>query len=44
MSNIDDAKLIKIIKILRFLLSIKDIEIIHSSLESIIEMLEEDVN
>ena len=43
-SNIDNIKLIKIIKILKFLLTITDVEVIHSSLESIVDMLEEDIN
>lgn len=37
-------KLKKIVKILKFLLTIDDEEVTKSSIESIIEMLEEEIN
>jgi len=39
-----NTKIKKTIKILKFLLTIDDMEVIKSSIESIIEMLEEEIN
>jgi hypothetical protein len=43
-SSNKNAKIKKIIKILEFLLTIDDMEIVKSSMESIIEMLKEEIN
>jgi len=42
-SDAASSKIKRIVKILKFLLTIDDIELIKTSIESISEMLEEDV-
>lgn len=39
-----DLKIKKVIKILKFLLSIDDMEVIKSSMESVVESLEEEID
>jgi hypothetical protein len=39
-----NSKIKKAVKILKFLLTIDDVEVIKSSIESVAEMLEEEIN
>lgn len=39
-----DENIKKALKLLKFLLTIDDVEVIKSSLEAIVEMLEEEIN
>jgi hypothetical protein len=43
MSDEKNQRLRKIINVLQFLLTIEDLEIIHSSLEGVVESLEEEI-
>lgn len=44
MSNVKSEKLQQIIKLLKFIITLDDLEIICATLESIIEILEEENN
>lgn len=43
MSHVKKTTIIKVIKLLKFILSIDDKEIVNSTIESVIEMLEEEI-
>lgn len=44
MSKIDDKKIKQLIELLKFSLSIDDVEIIKSTVEAVIEALEEEIS